>query len=126
MPGQPKVKWLRKKGGSKAIAQRANKGNFTLTSEGTTAKCGIVEIIFNQAAIEQCVGRAILHKGAIVRINTSPIQMKRHPNTGDMPSNLARITTHPGQTGRADGVILEGEELEFYIKQIDGESAKIV
>jgi len=31
---------------------------------------------------------------------------------------LASISSKPGQVGRADGYILEGEELDFYIKQI--------
>mmetsp|Transcript_10878 Transcript_10878/g.26942 ORF Transcript_10878/g.26942 Transcript_10878/m.26942 type:complete len:192 (+) Transcript_10878:107-682(+) len=31
---------------------------------------------------------------------------------------LARICSRPGQTGRSDGYILEGSELEFYIKKI--------
>ncbi len=30
----------------------------------------------------------------------------------------AMITSRPGQSGRADGMILEGKELEFYIKKI--------
>lgn len=31
---------------------------------------------------------------------------------------LAIITSRPGQSGRADGCILEGRELEFYQKKI--------
>jgi len=31
---------------------------------------------------------------------------------------LAAITSRPGQSGRADGYILEGKELEFYHKQL--------
>ena len=30
----------------------------------------------------------------------------------------ARIASSPGQCGRADGYILEGKELEFYLKRI--------
>merc|ERR1739838_920268 len=30
-------------------------------------------------------------------------------------SCLAKITSRPGQSGRADGIILEGKELEFYL-----------
>merc|ERR1739848_129432 len=33
-------------------------------------------------------------------------------------SILAKITSRPGQCGRADGVILEGKELEFYMRHI--------
>nr|CCC92374.1 unnamed protein product [Trypanosoma congolense IL3000] len=32
---------------------------------------------------------------------------------------LARITSRPGQTGRADGALLEGAELQFYLKKLD-------
>jgi small subunit ribosomal protein S8e len=31
---------------------------------------------------------------------------------------IARITSRPGQTGRADGYLLEGKELDFYLKKI--------
>ena len=31
---------------------------------------------------------------------------------------LARISSRPGQSGRADGYILEGEELAFYKKRL--------
>jgi len=32
---------------------------------------------------------------------------------------LACITSRPGQVGRADGYILEGKELEFYLRKIE-------
>lgn len=32
---------------------------------------------------------------------------------------LAKITSRPGQTGRSDGYLLEGKELEFYLKKIE-------
>lgn len=32
---------------------------------------------------------------------------------------LAKITSRPGQSGRADGYLLEGKELEFYSKKIE-------
>jgi small subunit ribosomal protein S8e len=32
---------------------------------------------------------------------------------------LARLTSRPGQAGRADGVILEGAELQFYMKKLE-------
>ncbi|KAK8527152.1 hypothetical protein V6N12_054376 [Hibiscus sabdariffa] len=37
---------------------------------------------------------------------------------------LARITSRPGQCGRADGSILEGKELEFYMKKIQRKKGK--
>ena len=32
---------------------------------------------------------------------------------------LACITSRPGQSGRADGYVLEGKELEFYVKKME-------
>jgi len=37
---------------------------------------------------------------------------------------LACISSRPGQSGRADGYILEGKELEFYNKQLDKKKGK--
>ncbi|CAG9321032.1 unnamed protein product [Blepharisma stoltei] len=37
---------------------------------------------------------------------------------------LACITSRPGQSGRADGYILEGEELEFYKKKLEKKKTK--
>jgi len=38
----------------------------------------------------------------------------------------ARVTSRPGQCGRADGLVLEGEELAFYIKKIHGHKKRKV
>jgi len=37
---------------------------------------------------------------------------------------LACISSRPGQSGRADGYILEGKELEFYLRKIRAKKAK--
>ncbi|KAI8921570.1 ribosomal protein S8e/ribosomal biogenesis NSA2 [Entophlyctis helioformis] len=36
---------------------------------------------------------------------------------------LARLSSRPGQSGRADGYILEGKELEFYLRKIRSRKA---
>lgn len=36
----------------------------------------------------------------------------------------AAISSRPGQSGRADGYILEGKELEFYMKRIKSKKGK--
>lgn len=36
----------------------------------------------------------------------------------------AAISSRPGQTGRADGYILEGEELEFYVRRLRSAKSK--
>jgi len=42
--------------------------------------------------------------------------LKEQFNTGRI---LARISSRPGQSGRADGYILEGDELAFYMRKIE-------
>ncbi|XP_026466873.1 40S ribosomal protein S8 [Ctenocephalides felis] len=37
---------------------------------------------------------------------------------------LAAVSSRPGQCGRADGYILEGKELEFYMRKIKSKKAK--
>ncbi|MFS7940804.1 putative ribosomal protein S8e/ribosomal biogenesis NSA2 [Helianthus anomalus] len=37
---------------------------------------------------------------------------------------LAAISSRPGQCGRADGYILEGKELEFYMKKLQKKKGK--
>jgi small subunit ribosomal protein S8e len=37
-------------------------------------------------------------------------------NTGRL---YARISSRPGQVGRCDGYILEGEELSFYLRKLN-------
>jgi len=37
---------------------------------------------------------------------------------------LACVASRPGQVGRADGYILEGKELEFYLKKIKAKKGK--
>ncbi|KAI1724540.1 ribosomal protein s8e domain-containing protein [Ditylenchus destructor] len=37
---------------------------------------------------------------------------------------IARLSSRPGQSGRADGYILEGKELEFYNRKIKAKKAK--
>merc|ERR1712228_343873 len=37
---------------------------------------------------------------------------------------LAKVNSRPGQSGRADGYILEGEELDFYVKKMKTKKSK--
>lgn len=37
---------------------------------------------------------------------------------------LAKITSRPGQIGKADGIVLEGKELEFYMRKIKAKKGK--
>merc|ERR1711934_79734 len=48
-------------------------------------------------------------------------QMDDQFSTGRL---LASISSRPGQVGRADGYILEGKELEFYVKKLSVKKSK--
>ncbi len=37
---------------------------------------------------------------------------------------LAAVSSRPGQSGRADGYVLEGKELEFYLRKIKAKKGK--
>ena len=37
---------------------------------------------------------------------------------------LAAVASRPGQSGRADGYVLEGKELEFYLRKIKAKKGK--
>ena len=39
-------------------------------------------------------------------------------------SFLACVASRPGQSGRCDGYVLEGKELEFYLKKLRSKKAK--
>jgi len=49
------------------------------------------------------------------KLRTLEATLQEQFNTGRL---LARLTSRPGQCGRADGYLLEGKELEFYQKKI--------
>jgi hypothetical protein len=38
--------------------------------------------------------------------------------------STACVSSRPGQVGRADGYLLEGKELEFYLKKIKAKKGK--
>lgn len=121
--GEYKVKQTRTRGGgTKSRALKVNAGNFSLQSEGVSAKCTIVQVMHNPSD-NDLARRGILTKNSIVKINTAPLaaRMARSGIAHDqvLGSVLALITSRPGQTGRADGYVLQGSELEFYLKKMN-------
>merc|ERR1711877_113427 len=69
--------------------------------------------------------------------NCGPETKKKYANrqkTADVAANLnsqflqgkvlAKINSRPGQCGRADGYILEGDELDFYVKKMKTKKSK--
>ena len=118
--GQPRIKQVRVHGGGKKVrALQLSHGNFAVASEGISAKCAILEVLYNPAGNE-LVRRGIITKGCIVKINPAPLLVKTSSSHEEqLRDGLACVSSRPGKTGRADGYILEGQELAFYRKQIN-------
>uniref|UniRef100_U5EVJ3 40S ribosomal protein S8 n=1 Tax=Corethrella appendiculata TaxID=1370023 RepID=U5EVJ3_9DIPT len=62
-------------------------------------------------------------KKYLIRQKTATIDpaLEEQFNAGRL---LAAISSRPGQCGRADGYLLEGKELEFYLKKIKSKKSK--
>lgn len=124
-----KVRPVRCFGGSlKHRALRLENGNFSWGVPNITKKARILSVCYN-ATSNELVRTNTLVKGAVVYIDATPFKtaIEQDPskstdatiisqfNEGRV---LARISTRPGQVGRADGYILEGHELAFYQKKL--------
>merc|ERR1711863_21895 len=123
-------------------ALRLDHGNFGWASEGVSRTTRIVDVVYN-ATSNELVRTKTLVKGAIVAIDATPFRQfyESHyskalgrQKTHDVAANLntqflqgkvlAKINSRPGQCGRADGYILEGEELDFYVKKMKTKKSK--
>jgi small subunit ribosomal protein S8e len=68
------------------------------------------------AATEKKVSRSVQHKRELRLKKRSLDQaLAEQFSLGRL---LARVSSRPGQVGRCDGYILEGPELDFYLKKI--------
>jgi small subunit ribosomal protein S8e len=143
--GLKRISLVRTRGGNyKKRALFLETGNFSYLSLNITKKTKIISVVYNSTNNE-LVRTNTLVKGSIIQIEPSPFReifkKKSDPKTSlkagvfnltapqkeqnlltsnDMISGklLARICSRPGQTGRVDGYVLEGIELEFYLKKI--------
>uniref|UniRef100_H3AC18 40S ribosomal protein S8 n=1 Tax=Latimeria chalumnae TaxID=7897 RepID=H3AC18_LATCH len=135
--GARRIHTVRVRGGNKKYrALRLDAGNFSWGSECCTRKTRIIDVVYN-ASNNELVRTKTLVKNCIVLIDSSPFRqwyeahyalplgrkkgaklnpvvgrVSRHPRT---LSFAACIASRPGQCGRADGYVLEGKELEFYL-----------
>jgi len=83
-----------------------------------------------KAAKEEAAGKAEVKKSKhVVRKNEARVKeakpldpaLEAQFSTGRL---YAQITSRPGQCGRADGYILEGKELDFYVKKMAKKKGK--
>merc|ERR1712227_1090064 len=139
-----RIHMVRTMGGNKKFrALRLNHGNFGWASEGISKVSRIVDVVYN-ATSNEMVRTKTLVKGAICTIDATPFRQfyENHysiacgrkknwePTEKEIESQfmqgklLAKINSRPGQCGRADGYILEGAELEFYVKKMKTKKGK--
>eukprot|EP00606_Chrysophyceae_sp_TOSAG23-5_P000492 GSChrysophyteH2.ASY1.ANO1.906.1 assembled CDS len=132
--GAERVHSLRVRGGNiKERALRLESGNFSWGSEVATRKARIIDVVYN-ASNNELVRTKTLVKNCIAeeeetKKSNSLLKKLRTRQTGRTLDQalddqfasgrlLACLSSRPGQSGRADGYILEGKELEFYQKQL--------
>ncbi|KAI5191306.1 small subunit ribosomal protein S8e [Nematocida minor] len=138
--GPTKVKQLRVRGGTyKMRALRLAGGSFTLKTHNVSLKCAITQVIYN-ASNNELVRTNTLTKGCVVKLDPTgytPVIEKILEEEADIAEidpvfveefkqgNLyGVISSRPGQSGSADGHILQAEELSFYLKRFKSKQRK--
>merc|ERR1712166_1035961 len=108
-------------GNNKHRALKLDHGNFSWGSESQSRVHGIIDVVYN-ATNNELVRTKTLVKNCIVKIDASQANQAVDKKVLDQFSSgklFACISSRPGQSGRCDGYILEGKELEFYMKKMD-------
>merc|ERR1712183_1075006 len=147
--GGYRVHLVRVRGGNiKRRALRLDTGNFSWGSEAIARKARIIDTVYN-ASNNELVRTKTLVKNAIISIDATPFRqwyeahyatpigrkkcadrkktakvdplLEEQFQTGRI---LAAISSRPGQVGRADGYVLDGKELEFYIRKLKAKKGK--
>ncbi|KAJ9594285.1 hypothetical protein L9F63_014290 [Diploptera punctata] len=147
--GAKRIHTVRTRGGNKKFrALRLDQGNFSWGSECCTRKTRIIDVVYN-ASNNELVRTKTLVKNAIVgaklteadeavlnkkrskkvekKYKTRQRLAKVEPALEEQFQSsrvLACISSRPGQCGRADGYLLEGKELEFYMRKIKAKKGK--
>uniref|UniRef100_A0A8C2WM14 40S ribosomal protein S8 n=1 Tax=Cyclopterus lumpus TaxID=8103 RepID=A0A8C2WM14_CYCLU len=131
--GPRRIHTVRVRGGNKKYrALRLDVGNFSWGSECCTRKTRIIDVVYN-ASNNELVRTKTLVKNCIVLIDSLPSWRSMLSVLVSSTSSLiilflfppaACIASRPGQCGRADGYILEGKELEFYLRKIKAKKGK--
>merc|ERR1712154_111466 len=118
---------LRTRGGNKKYrALRLDTGNFAWASEATARKTRIIDVVYNACnneltdAEEAVLNRKMSKKTARKYAELQKTSEVEKPLLDQFQTGrvLAAISSRPGQCGRSDGYILEGKELEFYLRKI--------
>ncbi|EPR78289.1 40S ribosomal protein S8 [Spraguea lophii 42_110] len=135
--GERRVKQVRVRGGNiKHRALRLDTGNIACKTHNFTLNTSIQNVMYHPSNNE-FMRTNILTKSAVVKINGQPF---KHELEKDQQfeskdpvlfDNLRKgncyaiITSRPGQVGMADGYLLQGEELKFYMEKFKKKSVKV-
>merc|ERR1712130_1005445 len=102
-------------------ALRLDQGNFSWPSEAISRKTRIIDVVYN----------AVLNKKRSKKTEKKYKERQKDAKVEQGLTDqfmggrvLASISSRPGQCGRADGYILEGKELEFYLRKIKAKKGK--
>ncbi|KAF2972109.1 hypothetical protein GQX73_g1363 [Xylaria multiplex] len=145
--GPKRIHTVRTRGGNhKYRALRLDSGNFAWASEGCTRKTRVIVVAYHPSNNE-LVRTNTLTKSAVVQIDAAPFRQwyeahygqplaadasrsraARYAAQGKVEAAIEKqfeagrlfavIASRPGQSGRCDGYILEGEELAFYQRKL--------
>ncbi|GAM38163.1 40S ribosomal protein [Talaromyces pinophilus] len=131
--GPKRVHLVRTRGGNtKYRGLRLDSGNFSWGSEGISRKVRVIVVAFHPSNNELPIGRRRQQKSEVPEEKKSKSveskQAARFAASGKVENALERqfeagrlyavVSSRPGQSGRVDGYILEGEELAFYQRAI--------
>ncbi|XP_022091090.1 40S ribosomal protein S8-like [Acanthaster planci] len=87
-------------------------------------KTRILDVVYNASNIE-LVRTKTLVKSAIVLVDSTPFRQWYEAHYAlPLAHKGTCITSRPGQCGRADSYILEGKELDFYLRKIKSKKGK--
>lgn len=138
--GPTKVKKLRVRGGAyKMRALRLAGGSYTLKTHRVSMKCAITQVVYH-ASNNELVRTNTLTKGCVVKLDptayTPVIEkiLEQEPDILEIDpvfvdefkqGNLyGVVNSRPGQSGSADGHILQAEELSFYLNRFKTKQRK--
>ena len=131
--GEDRLQRLRCRGGNiKMRALRLSSGSYTSKTHGFACKAKICQVLYHPSSNE-LMRTNTLTKGAVVSLESPFFKEKfdaalreeeglreKDPlffDSLDSGKVYGIISSRPGQCGRADGYILQGDELGFYVNK---------
>merc|ERR1712080_319926 len=125
-----KVKPIRTRGGNKKLrALRISHGSFSLRPFNITCYTKIDQVLYHPSSNEYTRTNT-LTKSSVVKISPEPFNIQENTNGYNLkevdPTFLKLlesgecygiVTSRPGQVGKVDGYVLQGEELQFYMNK---------